>query len=49
MKYIFSYFNRFALHAHSIEFLHPETNKKINFTCPIPDDINNVIDELQSE
>ncbi|OUW61132.1 MAG: hypothetical protein CBD58_03570 [bacterium TMED198] len=49
MKYIFSSFNRFALHAYSIELLHPETNKKINFTCSIPDDINNVIEELKSE
>ena len=49
MKYIFSSFNRFALHAYSIELYHPESNKKINFTCPIPEDINNIIEELKSE
>lgn len=33
-------YNRIMLHAHSIEFTHPTTNKKIKITAPVPFDLN---------
>ena len=47
INFIFSFFSRFALHAYRIDFIHPDTNKKIKFTCPVPEDINNIIEELR--
>ena len=41
--------NRVALHAHSIEFTHPETDKKMICKAPIPKDLNDAIEELQLE
>lgn len=34
--------NRLALHAHSIEFLHPITKKKIHVDSPVPENFYNV-------
>lgn len=39
-------FNRQALHAYSLSFQHPETKKTLTFTAPIPDDFQQILDEL---
>jgi 23S rRNA pseudouridine1911/1915/1917 synthase len=49
LKMILQSINRVALHAYSIEFTHPETNKKIKFISPIPQDLENAIKEIQIE
>jgi len=36
-----------CLHAEQITFLHPETHKNMRFTCPWPDDIQQVYNYLQ--
>jgi len=41
--------SRVALHAYSIVFTHPESNKKMKFIAPIPNDLNNAIKEVQIE
>ncbi len=38
-----------ALHAERIEFTHPVTKQKMEFTAPIPDYFQKLIDELRSE
>jgi len=39
--------NRHALHAYSLEFSHPENNKKITLTCELPDDIGSIIQVME--
>jgi len=39
-------FNRQALHARSLGFVHPVTDENVEFTCEIPDDINNLLEVL---
>ncbi len=41
-------FERTALHAHKLAFLHPITSRKMSFEAPIPEDLANLIAELQS-
>ncbi|MFA5423490.1 MAG: RluA family pseudouridine synthase [Phycisphaerae bacterium] len=38
---------RCALHAFSIEFRHPTTEKMIRFEAPLPDDMNHLLDMLR--
>jgi len=38
---------RCALHAHSISFTHPTTEKKVSFEAPLPDDMQNLLDMLR--
>ena len=38
--------NRQALHAHLLGFLHPSTKEYIEFTAPIPEDIQMILDTL---
>ena len=45
----FSFVNRQMLHAYSITFMHPTTNKKVLFTAPVPDDMQLVINKLNEE
>ena len=47
LKLIINSINRVALHAYSIEIIHPITLKKIKFTAPIPDDFNKVLEILK--
>ena len=49
LKRVLKKINRVALHAESIEFVHPETQKKVKFSAQIPDDINNSITVLKSD
>ena len=38
---------RTALHAHSLEFDHPETGEKINFQADLPKDLSAVLRQLR--
>jgi 23S rRNA pseudouridine1911/1915/1917 synthase len=40
--------NRQALHAHSIGFQHPETHKTMEFNCPPPKDMQEILDTLKN-
>jgi 23S rRNA-/tRNA-specific pseudouridylate synthase len=35
--------NRLFLHASEIEFMDPETQKKVNFSSPIPTDLADIL------
>jgi len=39
--------NRPALHAHTLEFKHPTTEKQVKFEAPIPDDMQKLLDMLR--
>ena len=39
--------NRVALHAHTLEFKHPETEKTVKFEAPLPEDMQNFLDMLR--
>ncbi|MGD9142165.1 MAG: RluA family pseudouridine synthase [bacterium] len=39
--------DRQALHAASLEFVHPVKNKSMEFTAPLPDDMNNLISAMR--
>ena len=39
--------NRPALHAHTLEFRHPTTDKQVKFEAPLPDDMKNLLDTLR--
>lgn len=41
-------FERQALHAHTLGFLHPTTKKHLEVSCPLPSDMVNLINQLQS-
>jgi len=41
--------NRVALHAHTIEFRHPESKKRIKFEASIPEDLNIALNLLKNE
>lgn len=40
---------RLFLHAHSISFLHPKTNKPIHLTSPLPEELEIVLNELKEQ
>ncbi len=44
----FQTINRQALHASSLEFIHPRTKEKLVLEAGLPSDINNLIKELYS-
>ena len=39
--------SRVALHASTLEFKHPETNKMVKFEAPLPEDMQNLLDMLR--
>ena len=39
--------NRVALHAFSIEFKHPRTEQMVKFEAPLPNDMQNLLNELR--
>ena len=47
MEKIKNSFNRQALHAKSLEFLHPKTKKKIFFEARRPKDFDDLIKSLK--
>lgn len=40
--------SRQALHAYQLSFPHPLTRKAIEMTCPMPDDMKNLLNELRA-
>lgn len=40
--------NRQALHAHTLGFVHPETEEQLTFSAPMPDDMWWFVEELRS-
>ena len=40
--------NRQALHAHTLGFIHPETDERVTFSAPMPDDMWWFVEELRS-
>jgi 23S rRNA pseudouridine1911/1915/1917 synthase len=36
-----------ALHAHTLEFKHPTTEKQVEFEAPLPEDMQNLLDMLR--
>jgi 23S rRNA pseudouridine1911/1915/1917 synthase len=47
LKDIIREFPRQALHAQMLSFIHPKTNQTISFKCKVPDDIENLLEELK--
>ncbi|MBC8469434.1 MAG: RluA family pseudouridine synthase [Planctomycetes bacterium] len=39
--------NRVALHAHTLEFKHPATEKMVKFEAPLPEDMQNLLEMLR--
>ena len=39
----YSVIKRQALHSHRLEFEHPITHKKMEFTAPLPEDMNSIL------
>lgn len=39
-------FKRQALHAYELSFIHPKTKQSLTFSCPIPKDMQQLIDDL---
>lgn len=39
--------SRVALHAHSLEFKHPSTEKTVKFEAPLPEDMQDLLDMLR--
>ncbi|UCC45595.1 MAG: RluA family pseudouridine synthase [Candidatus Zixiibacteriota bacterium] len=48
-KRLLKLINRQALHAHSLEFSHPITEKELSFKSELPDDFQAVVDLLNAE
>ena len=49
LRQVLTILERHALHAMSIEFLHPETTKTVSFQAPLPDNINSAIKLLNEK
>ena len=47
LKLIISSINRVALHAYSIEIIHPQTLEKMKFSAPIPNDFLSILNILK--
>ena len=48
LKKVLSCIDRVALHAESIEFIHPSTNKKVMFEAGCPDDFNKTVEIIRN-
>lgn len=46
LKTLIQNFNRQALHACTLSFLHPKTEEVLSFTAPLPDDFNHLLNTL---
>ena len=49
LRQVLTILERHALHATSLEFVHPETATTVSFQAPLPDDINSVIKLLNEK
>ncbi|MDF2379006.1 MAG: RluA family pseudouridine synthase [Candidatus Gracilibacteria bacterium] len=41
--------SRQFLHAYQLKFKHPRTHKMVEFTAPLPDDLQNILDGMNTE
>ncbi len=48
-KEVLKLIDRQALHSSEMTFKHPVTNRKMNFTAPLPEDIRRVLSRLRQE
>ncbi|MCW8849237.1 MAG: RluA family pseudouridine synthase [Melioribacteraceae bacterium] len=46
---LLSIINRQALHAKTLGFIHPITNEKLSFNSELPDDMQNLLNEIRNE
>ena len=46
---ILKIFNRQALHAYSIEFIHPKTKDNVKYISPLPNDFSDAINILSEK
>ncbi|MEX0771692.1 MAG: RluA family pseudouridine synthase [Balneolales bacterium] len=46
-EHLFKKLNRQCLHAKTLEFIHPETQKIVRFESELPGDFNNVLEKLR--
>ena len=49
LRRLFKLIDRVALHAEKIQFIHPDTNKKVSYSAPFPDDFNKALELLRNE
>ena len=49
LQQVLTILERHALHAMSLEFVHPETEKTVSFQAPLPDDLNDTIKLLNKK
>ena len=47
-RYLLNYISRQALHAHKLTFIHPVSGQKMSFEQPVPGDIKNLLDILET-
>ena len=48
MRTVLKTVNRHILHAKSITFTHPTTRENVSFEADLPDDIQNIINKIES-
>ena len=48
LRYLLQNFKRQALHAASLQFIHPKSAKELTFTAPMPDDFQELINALDA-
>ena len=49
LQQVLTILERHALHAMSLEFVHPETEKTVSFQAPLPEDFNDTINLLNEK
>jgi len=49
LQQVLTILERHALHAMSLEFVHPETAKTVSFQAPLPEDFNDTINLLNEK
>ena len=49
LKRLFNKLDRLMLHAYQIEIIHPDTKKSIQFSAPLPDDMELALKVLRNE
>jgi 23S rRNA pseudouridine1911/1915/1917 synthase len=47
LRRMVEHLNRQALHARLLGFIHPESGEYMEFTSPLPDDMQSIVDYLQ--
>lgn len=47
LRHVLQTFNRQALHACTLSFIHPNTKERLTFSAPLPDDFQNLLTALE--